>query len=104
MLVGLAGLLLLLEPVVEPLAVGGARVPAFVLGALVFVAAMALGAVVFARRGRRVAAVVHGGAGAGLLGLVAGPVVGPWLLVAGVALLVAVGIATVSGRRRGRFD
>ncbi len=95
---GLAGLLVLLEPVLDPLAVGDARVPAFVLGALVLVAALLLGGVVFARRGRRVPAVVHGGAGVGLAALVVGPAVGAWLLVVGVALLAAVGIATVSGR------
>ena len=89
---------MLLEPVVDPLAVGTARVPAVVLGALVLIAALLLGGVVFARRGRRVPAVVHGGAGLGLLALVVGPAVGAWLLVAGVALLAAVGLSTVSGR------
>jgi len=96
-LVGLSGLLLVVEPWVDPLAVGGTSVPAFVLSALLFPVALGLGAVVFARRGDRVAAVVHGGAGLGVLTLVGGTAVGSWAaLLAGVALVAAVGLAVVT--------
>jgi hypothetical protein len=69
--VGVAGLLFLAEPVVDPVAVGGARIRLIVLSVFVLTAGFALGAGVYLRRGDRLIGIAHA-IGAGGWGLVAG--------------------------------
>ena len=88
--VGLAGLLLLVEPVVDPLAVGDARVPMFGLAGVALAIGLDLGAVVFYRQGQRPVAMAHGVAGLGWTFLAVGPVIGSGTLLV-VGLVVVVG-------------
>lgn len=89
-LVGLAGLAFLLEPVVEPVAVGGLRVRPVALSAVVLAVGLSLGAVVFYRRGRRLFAFAHAVFGLSWTAIVLGTVVGSGtLLVAGVVVVIA---------------
>lgn len=89
-LVGLAGLLFLLAPVVDPVAVGGADVSVVALSAVVLSLGFTLGTVVFARRGRRLFAIAHGVFAVAWTLLVAGPLLGSEpLFWAGVVALVA---------------
>jgi len=89
-LVGLSGLLFLLTPVVEPVAVGSLRVSTVALSAVVLTLGFALGTVVFARRGQRLFAVAHGVFAVAWALLVLGPLLGQEaLLLAGVVVLVA---------------
>ncbi|GGM32015.1 hypothetical protein [Haloarcula argentinensis] len=89
-LVGLSGLLFLLTPVVEPIAVGSLQVSTVALSAVVLTLGLALGTVVFARRGRRLFAIAHGVFAVAWALLVLGPLLGQEaLLLAGVVVLVA---------------
>jgi hypothetical protein len=89
-LVGLSGLLFLLTPVVEPVAVGSLQVSTVALSAVVLTLGFALGTVVFARRGRRLFAIAHGVFAVAWALLVLGPLLGQEaLLLAGVVVLVA---------------
>jgi len=89
-LVGLSGLLFLLTPVVDPVAVGSLRVSPVALSAVVLTFGFALGTVVFARRGRRLFAIAHGVFAVAWTLLVLGPLLGQEaLLLAGVVVLVA---------------
>lgn len=100
-LVGLAGLLFLVEPVVDPLAVGGLRVHPVALSAAVFALALSTGAVVFGRRGRRTFALAHAVFAVAWTGIVLGTALGSGaVLVGGVVLAVAAGGALVEQSRR----
>lgn len=89
-LVGLAGLLFLLEPVVGPVPVAGLRVRPVALSAAVLAVALSVGAVVFYRRGRRLLALAHGVFGLAWAGVVLGTATGSGtLLVGGVVLVIA---------------
>jgi hypothetical protein len=89
-LVGLAGLLFLLAPVVDPVPLGGVTVSLVALSAVALTAGFALGTVVFALRGRRLFAMAHGVFAVAWALLVAGPLLGSGdLLLAGVVVLVA---------------
>lgn len=89
-LVGLAGLLFLVAPVVDPVPVGGLRVSPVALSAVTLTAGFALGTVVFGLRGRRLFAMAHGVFAVAWALLVAGPLFGNGdLLLAGVVVLVA---------------
>jgi hypothetical protein len=100
-LVGLAGLLFLIEPVVGPLALGGLRVRPVALSTVVLALGFGLGGVVFLRRGRRLIGIAHavGGVGWGLLALA--PAVGSeTALVLGLAVVVGGSVALfVQGSR-----
>ena len=89
-LVGLGGVLFLLEPVVAPVAIGPVRARPVALSTVALAAGFCLGAPVFLRRGRRLFGVAHGvfglawGGGAvgaatrsGAVGVRAGLFVGP---------------------------
>jgi hypothetical protein len=90
LLVGLAGLLFLATPVVGPVTLGGLAVSPVALSAVVLTAGFTLGAVVFARRGRRLFALAHGIFAVAWALLVAGPLLGNGdLLLAGVVVLIA---------------
>ncbi|WP_254272070.1 hypothetical protein [Haloarcula marina] len=101
-LVGLAGLLFLLAPVVDPVAVGGGAVSVVALSAVVLTAGFSLGTVVFARRGHRLFAIAHGVFAVAWVLLVLGPLLGVGdLLVAGVVVLVAgIGLLVTLARDR----
>lgn len=87
--VGLAGLLLLAEPVVDPIAVGDARIPMFGLAGVALAIGLDLGAVVFYRAGQRTVAMAHGVAGLGWTFLAVGPILGSGtLLVVGLAVVI----------------
>ncbi|AUG46564.1 hypothetical protein BVU17_03150 [Haloarcula taiwanensis] len=89
-LVGLSGLLFLLTPVVEPVAVGSLQVSTVALSAVVLTLGFALGTVVFAHRGQRLFAIAHGIFAVAWALLVLGPLLGQEaLLLAGVVVLVA---------------
>ncbi|EMA43327.1 hypothetical protein [Halococcus saccharolyticus] len=87
-LVGLAGLLFLLEPVVDPIPVLGTPTPPFVLSGAVLTIGFGLGAAVYLRRGRRLIGLAHA-VGAGGFGLLVGATAlgSGTVLVAGVAVL-----------------
>lgn len=89
-LVGLSGLLLLAEPIVDPVAVGSMRVPMFGLAAVTLATGLDIGAVVFYRRDRWTIAMAHGVAGLGWTFLAAAPLLGSETLLL-VGLLVVVG-------------
>lgn len=89
-LVGLAGVLFLLEPVAGPIRVFGVATPLFVLSAAVLATGFGLGAVVYLRRGHRLIGLAHA-VGAGGFGLV----VSATALGSGVVLLL--GIAVLVG-------
>lgn len=101
--VGLAGLLLLAEPLVDPVPVGGRRVPVFVLSGVALAIGLDLGAVVFYRKGRRTAAMAHGVAGLGWSLVVVGPFLGSgvlWFLGLAVVVGGAVFLVVEAARRR----
>ena len=99
--VGLAGLLLLVEPVVDPLAVGDARVPMFGLAGVALAVGLDLGAVVFYRQGQRTVAMAHGVAGLGWTFLAVGPVIGSGtLLVVGLVVVVGGALFLVAESRK----
>lgn len=91
-LVGLAGLLYLVTPVIRPnpFPVAGVAVNTVVLAAGVFTVGLTLGAVVFARRGHRLFAIAHAIFAAAWALLVLGPLLGNGdVLLAGVVVLLA---------------
>lgn len=95
-LVGLAGVLFLLEPVVDPLVVDRVRLRPVVLSAVVFAVALWVGGVVFLVRGRRAVGIGHAGSALGWILVVVATATGsgPVLLaggavIAGTALFLA---------------
>jgi hypothetical protein len=93
-LVGLEGLLFLVEQVVGPLALGGLRVRPIALSTVVLSLGFGLGGVVYLRRGQRLIGIAHavGGVGWGLLALA--PAVGSeTALVLGLAVVVGGSVA-----------
>jgi len=98
--IGVGGVLFLAEPFVDPLAVGGARLPAAFLSAVVVAAGLLFGAAVFLQRGLTRIGLAHAVAGGGwglvVLGTLAAS--GP-LLFAGFAVLVggSIGLVAVAG-------
>jgi len=101
--VGVAGLLFLAEPVVDPVAVGGAQVRMVALSVVVLTVGFALGAFVYLRRGERLIGLAHA-IGAGGWGLVAlAPAVGSSLvLFLGFAVLIGGALFLVTQARRER--
>lgn len=101
-LVGLAGFVFLLEPVVGPVPVGGLRVRPVALSAVILAVGLSVGAVVFYRRGRRLFAFAHAIFGLSWTAIVLGTAVGSGtLLVAGVVLVIA-GCGFLVSQRRER--
>jgi hypothetical protein len=99
--VGVGGLLFLAEPFVEPVPVGGLRLPAAFLSVLFVGAGLLFGCSVYLRRGRWRLGVAHGVGGAGWTFVAVGTVLrsGPLLLV-GLAVLVGgcVGLVAMVSR------
>jgi len=88
--VGAAGVLFLLEPVVGPIPVGGLRVRSVALSAVFLAIGFLLGAVVFSRRGRRLFAASHAVFGVAWAATVLGTATGSGILfVGGIVLMVA---------------
>lgn len=86
--VGLSGLLLLVQPVVDPVMFRGMRVPMFALAAVALAAGLDLGAVVFYRRNRQTIATAHAVAGFGWTLVAVAPFLGSEpLLFAGLAVI-----------------
>lgn len=99
--VGLAGLLFLAEPFVEPVTVGGLRVRMVGLSAATLAVGLDLGAVVFLRRGDRLVGLAHGVAGLGFSAFVLGLAVGSSaLLFVGVFVVVGGTLFLVAETRR----
>jgi hypothetical protein len=98
--VGLGGLFFMLEPVVDPVSVGGVDIRMVGLSALSLVVGLNLGAAVFLYRGQRLVGVAHGVAGLGfgtfLLGLLVGS---GTLLLAGVLVVVGGTLALAAQSR-----
>lgn len=99
LLVAVAGVLVLAQPYVGTVPVGGAAVPAFVLGSGVLGLAFAVGGLAFLRRGdRRVAAVHLVAAGAWAALFVAASVGSPLLVAVGGVLILAGASVAVADR------
>ncbi|MBB6644941.1 hypothetical protein [Halobellus ruber] len=101
-LVGLGGLLFLLEPVVGPIAVGSVRARPVALSAVVLAAGFCLGVPVFLRRGRRLFAIAHGIFGAAWAGIAVGTAIRSGSVVVGSVLLVVAGVGFLLARARSR--
>ena len=69
-LVGLAGLSFLLEPLVDPIPVEGFRIRPVAISAVLLAVGLDVGAVVFLRRGRRLVGLAHAIGGVGFTALV----------------------------------
>ncbi|MFC6942388.1 hypothetical protein ACFQE8_20820 [Salinirubellus sp. GCM10025818] len=91
-LVGLAGLLFLLEPVVDPIAVGGLRVRPVSLSAVSLALGLDVGAVVFLRRGRRLVGLAHAIGGAGFTALVVAVAIDSGTLAISAVLVLGGGV------------
>lgn len=91
-LLGLAGLLFLLEPLVGPLPVGGLRVRPVALSAVMLALGLDLGAVVFLRRGQRFVGLAHAIAGAGFTALVVAVAVDSGTLAVSAVLVLGGGV------------
>lgn len=88
--VGVAGMLFLVEPVIEPFQFGAVRVRPVALAALVFTVGMLLGAVIYLRRGRRLVGLGHAVVGVSWGLIVAGTAFASEpVFYAGIVLLVA---------------
>ncbi|MFB6192575.1 MAG: hypothetical protein ABEI11_04550 [Haloarculaceae archaeon] len=99
-LVGLAGLLFLLEPAVAPLRLGAVRARPVALSAAALAAGLALGAAVYLRRGRRLVGIAHAAGAVGWGLVVAGTALGSGpTLFAGVAVVVG-GALFLAGETR----
>jgi len=99
--VGLAGVLFLLQPVVGPVALGSLRMQPVALSAVLLAVGMGVGAVVYLRRGDRLVGGAHlvGAVGWGAVVLGTATASGP-LLFGGVFVLVGGALALVYQSRR----
>lgn len=89
LLVGLAGLCFLAQPLTGPVTVGGVAVQPAAISPVVLAAGFGLGTAVFYRQGHRLFAAAHGIFAIALAGFVGAVATGSdWLLVVGVAALV----------------
>ena len=103
LLVGLAGLLFLAEPLVGPLELGGLRVRPVALSTVVLALGFGLGGVVYLRRGRRLIGVAHGVGAVGWGLLAVAPAVGSEVaLLLGLAVVIGGSVALFlqTSRRR----
>ena len=99
--VGLAGVLILVEPVVDPIAVGDARVRPVALSAISLTVGLLLGGVVYLRRGERLIGLAHGVVGVGWALAVLGTAIGSGTgVLLGLAVVVGGSIALAVRSRR----
>lgn len=92
LLVGLAGLLFLLESVIDPIAVGGVRIRPVSLSAVSLALGLDVGAVVFLRRGRRLVGLAHAIGGAGFTALVVAVAIDSGTLAISAVLVLVGGV------------
>ena len=98
--VGLAGVLMLLEPVVNPVAVGELRLRPVALSAVSLTVGLLLGGGIYLRRGRRLVGLAHGVTGVGWALTIAGTAVGSGtLLLFGLAVVVGGSLALATQLR-----
>ncbi|MFB6205805.1 MAG: hypothetical protein ABEJ05_04660 [Haloglomus sp.] len=99
--VGLAGVLFLLQPLVEYVRLGALRVRPAALSAFVLALGLWVGAAVFLARGQRSAAAAHAVGAAGWSGIVLGTAAGNGTLLLGsiVGLVVGMVALAVESRR-----
>lgn len=100
LLVGLGGVLFLLEPLVGPIAIGPVRARPVALSAVALAAGFCLGAPVFLRRGRRLFGVAHGIFGVAWAGVAVGTAARSGLIVVGAVLTVVAGAGFLLARAR----
>jgi hypothetical protein len=98
--VGLSGLCFLLEPVVDPVVVGGVGVRMVGLSAVSLVVGLNLGAAVFLYRGQRLVGLGHGVAGVGFGLFVVGLAIGSGALLLGGVLVVVGGMLALAAQSR----
>lgn len=98
--VGLGGLFFLLEPVVDPVSVGGVDVRMVGLSALSLVVGLNLGAAVFLHRGQRLVGLAHGVAGLGFGAFLLGLAVGSGTLLLAGVLVVVGGMLALAAQSR----
>ena len=100
LVVGVGGLLFLLEPLVGPVAIGSVRARPVALSTVVLAAGFCLGAPVFLRRGRRLFGLAHGIFGVAWAGVVVGTAARSGTIVVGAVLLVVAGAGFLVVRAR----
>jgi len=100
LLVGLGGLLFLLEPLVGPISVGPLRARPVALSAVVLAVGFCLGAPVFLRRGRRLFGIAHGVFGLAWGGIAVGTAARSGTLIVGAVLLVLAGVGFLLAQAR----
>ena len=98
--VGVAGVLILLEPVVDPVAVGEFRLRPVALSAVSLTVGLLLGGVIYLRRGRRLVGLAHGVTGVGWALTIAGTAFGSGsVLLFGLAVVVGGSLALATQLR-----
>jgi hypothetical protein len=102
LVVGVGGVLFLLEPIVDPVALGGIRVRPVALSAVVLGLGFCLGAPVFYRRGNRLFGIAHGVFGLAWVGVAVGTAARLGVVVVGAVLLVVAGAGFLLARARRR--
>jgi hypothetical protein len=100
LVVGVGGLLFLLEPLVGPVAIGSVRARPVALSTVVLAAGFCLGAPVFLRRGRRLFGLAHGIFGVAWAGVAVGTAARSGTIVVGAVLLVVAGAGFLVVRAR----
>ena len=96
--VGIGGLLFLAEPFVDPLAVGGTRLPVVFLSVIVVAIGLLFGGAAYLRRGRRRIGLAHAVGGAGWALVAVGTALGSGVvLFAGLAVLLGGCLWLVAG-------
>ena len=98
--VGLAGVLILLEPVVDPVVVGELRLRPVALSAVSLTVGLLFGGVIYLRRGRRLLGLAHGVTGIGWALTIVGTATGSGtLLLFGLAVVVGGSLALATQLR-----
>lgn len=100
LLVGLGGVLFVLEPLVGPIAIGPVRARPVALSTVALAAGFCLGAPVFLRRGRRLFGVAHGLFGIAWVGVAVGTAARSETVVVGAVLTVVAGAGFLLARAR----
>jgi len=92
LLVGVAGVLFLLQPVVEVVALGALRVRPVALSALVLAVGLWVGTAVYLARGKRLVGGAHAVGAVGWSGIVLGTATGNGSLLLGAVVVLVVGM------------
>jgi hypothetical protein len=100
LVVGLAGLCFLLEPVVDPFAVGDFRVRPVAVSAVLLALGLDVGAFVFLRRGRRLVGLAHAIGGVGFTALVVAVAIDSGTLAVSAVLVLGGGMLFLAWETR----